>query len=72
MIKHFCDLCGKEISGISRVDDVTLLRSLVKTQFSTIPEHETGCEICVSCANILINTISAIKSGRGVKYVEKK
>lgn len=72
MIKHFCDICGKEISGISRVSDVTLLCNIVESQFTTLPDHETGCEICVSCAKTIIDTVSAMKRGRGVIYVEKK
>lgn len=72
MIKHFCDICGKEVIGINRIEDVTLLSDLVLTQFSTLPAHETGCELCTSCAKTIIDTIKQMKKGRGVVYVEKK
>lgn len=72
MVKHFCDICGKEVSGISKVEGVTLLTDLVLSQFTTLPVHTDNCEICVSCANTIIGTIKEMRKGRGVVYVEKK
>lgn len=68
MVKHFCDICGKEISGISCVTDVTLLTGLIETQFNTLPTEKGGCEICVSCANTIIRTIDMMKKGKEVIY----
>lgn len=73
MIKHFCDICHKEISGTGRIDNVTLLTDLIiMGQFAIQPSHETKCEICVSCAKTLVETVEEMRKGRGVVYVEKK
>lgn len=72
MIKHFCDICGKEVTGINRIEGVTLLSDLLLAQFATMPTHETECELCISCAKTIIDTIKQMKKGRGVVYVEKK
>lgn len=72
MIKHFCDICGKELSGNNGITDVTLLTDLQLTQFNTLPTHETKCEICLSCARTVIATIKEMRKGKGVVYVEKK
>ena len=72
MIKHFCDICGKELIENDTISDVTLLTDLHCAQFYTFPEYKQNCEICVSCAQIIIDTIKMMKKGRGVIYVEKK
>lgn len=72
MIKHFCDVCGEEVEGISRVSNVTLLSGLIDAQFYTDPLHDTDCELCIKCANTIIKTVEMMKKGKGVTYVEKK
>lgn len=71
MIKHFCDICGKELIEANTVSDVTLLTGVMCAQFCTLPTQENNCELCITCANTLIDTIKQMKRGRGVVYVEK-
>lgn len=68
MIKHFCDICGKKLSGINYVDNVTLLTDLIETQFATMPSHSDNCELCVPCAYAIIRTIDMMKKGKEVIY----
>lgn len=68
MIKHFCDICNKEISSSSRVNDVTLLVKLNFSQFAVSAEHDDNCELCITCANTIIRTIDMMKRGKEVIY----
>ena len=73
MIKHYCDLCKKEIMADDEriVDDVLLPSVIVGTKDVFVIEY-ANCEICMKCAETLVETTRQLKQGRGVVYVEKK
>lgn len=73
MIKHYCDLCKKEITSDDEriVDDVHLPSVIVGTKDVFVIEY-ANCEICMKCAETLVETTRQLQMGRGVVYVEKK
>lgn len=73
MIRHFCDLCKKEITADEEqiVDEVQLPSVIVGTKDVFVIEY-VNCEICMKCAETLVETTRQLKMGRGVVYVEKK
>lgn len=58
--KHFCDICGKEINGLSKVD----------CEFwgpRTVNDNDV--ELCHECYEELRNFIAMRKMGYEVRYV---
>lgn len=73
MIKHYCDLCKKEITEYDEriVDNVLLPSTIVGTKDVFVIDY-AECEICMKCAETLVETTRQLKQGKGVEYVEKK
>lgn len=69
MLKHFCDVCGKELDvSNTALSDTSLIERDLDGLCNIIYRTKIHAEICEDCAFTLCRVMIALKEGKEVIY----
>ncbi len=72
MIKHFCDICGNEMTQRIRIH-ITAKEVFGEAYFKTVGENlmDIEYECCDTCYNKLVNIANSVDEGKPLSLFDK-